>query len=202
MKISTDSLRPSKSVRGKSLAAFSLPEALIASTLFLLLLAGVVGANLFGMRMFQLTETKLKANDGARRALGLIADEIRRCNAIWIGNVSNGTFVALLNTEALTGSALMIQPATNVTNFVIYYCNPNDQTFRRSLTQTATTSIIAQAVTNTVAFTAQDYFGNVLTNAQDNRVIHVMLEFFQPQPWLPVGDYSKVETSVTRRVFQ
>jgi hypothetical protein len=180
-------------------AGFTLPEALISTTLFLLLLAGIVGANLFGLRMFQLTETKLKCGDGARKALGLLTDEIQRCSNTWVGNVTNGTFVALLDGEAQTGSALLIQPSTNTTNFVIYYLNAGDQSFRRSLSANASTTTVAETVTNTAIFQAQDYLGNVLTNGQDNRVIHVRLEFFQAQAWLPVGDYAKVETAVTRR---
>jgi hypothetical protein len=179
--------------------AFTLPEALISATLFLLLLGGVVGANLFGLRMFQLTETKLKAGDGARKALGLLADEIRKCRTTWVGDVTNGTFVADLDGQGQVGSALLVQPTTNATNFIVYFLNPSDQTFRRTVTATASTFILAQTVTNTGIFRAQDCFGNVLTNSQNNRVIHVTLEQFQPQPWLPTGDYSKLETSVTKR---
>lgn len=180
-------------------AAFSLPEALIAATIFALLLGGVVGANLFGMRMFQLTETKLKAGDGARMALGAMSDEIRNCSASWVGDVTNGTFVALVDGQPQSGSALLLQPTTNATNFVIYFLNPSDQTFRRSALSTARTTIVAQTVTNQAIFCAQDFLGNVLTNTQNNRVIHATLEFFQPQKWLPTADYCKLETSVSRR---
>ena len=96
----------------------------------------------------------------------------------------------------------MVQPGTNATNVVIYYLNPDDQSFRRTVSATGTTKILAQPVVNAAIFMGQDYLGNVLTNSQDNRVMHVTLEMFQPQPWLPVGDYSKMETSVSRRVFQ
>ena len=181
------------------IAAFTLPEVLISTTLFVLLLGGVVGANLFGMRMYQLNETKLKAGDGVRKTLGLMTDEIRKCKNVWLGNATNGNFVSLLDAEPQTGSALLIQPTTNATNFVLYFLNPSDQSFRRSVTATGTTTILAQTVTNTTIFRAQDCFGNILTNSQNNRVIHVTLEFFQAQPWLPVGDYSKLETCVTRR---
>jgi len=167
-----------------------------------LLLGGIVGANLFGMRMFQLSETKLKANDGARKALGLMADEIRKCNATWVGDVTNGTFVGLLDGQAQMGNALMIQPTTNATNLVIYFLNSADQSFRRSATATASTTILAQTVTNQAIFCAQDFLGNVLTNIQNNRVIHATLDFFQPQPWLPVADCVQLETSVTRRKLQ
>jgi hypothetical protein len=179
--------------------AFTLPETLIATTLFLLLLGGIVGTNLFGMRMFQLTGTKLKAGDDARKALGVMSDEIRKCNNVWVGDVTNGTFVALINGQAQVGSALLIQPTTNATNFIVYFLNPSDQSFRRSVTAAATTTILAQTVTNTAIFSAQDYLGNVLTNSQNNRVLHATIDFFQAQPWLPAPEYNQLETSVTRR---
>ena len=182
--------------------AFTLPEALISTTLFLLLVGGIVGANLFGMRMFQITETKLKASDDARKALGVMADEIRRCNNAWVGAVTNGTFVSLLDGQAQVGSALLIQPTINATNFVIYFRNASDESFRRSATAFATTTILAQTVTNATIFSAQDCMGNVLTNGQNNRVLHATLDFFQPQPWLPAPEYTKLETSVTRRRVQ
>lgn len=180
-------------------AGFTLAEVLVSATLFVLLLGGIVGANLFGMRMFQLTQTKLKCGDGARKALGLLTDEIQRCNNTWVGNVTNGAFVGLLDGEPQTGSALMIQASANATNFAIYFLNSGDQSFRRSLSANGSTTIIAETVTNAAIFQAQDFLGNVLTNAQDNRVIHISLGFFQQQPWLPVADYARVETAVTRR---
>jgi hypothetical protein len=183
-------------------AAFSLPEALIASTLFVLLLGGVVAANLFGMRMFQLSQTKLQAGDGARKALGVMTDEIRKSSATWVGDVTNGNFVAAVDGQPQIGSALLLQPSTNATNFVVYFLNPSDQSFRRTVMATSATSILAQTVTNTGIFCAQDFLGNVLTNGQDNRVIHATLELFQAQQWLPTSDYAKLETSVTRRKIQ
>ena len=180
-------------------SAFTLPEALISTTLFLLLLGGIVGANLFGMRMFQLTTTKLKTGDGARKALTTLTDEVRKCRGTWVGDITNGSFVGLLDGEPQVGTALLIQPTTNATNFILYFVNASDQSFRRYAGATAQTTILAETVTNRPIFFAQDSFGNILTNTQDNRVIHVKLEFFESQPWLPVGDYAELETSVTRR---
>jgi hypothetical protein len=181
-------------------AGFTLAEALTSATLFILLLGGLVSANLFGMRMFQIAQNKLRAESGVRKALGLLGDEIRKCNSVYVGNVTNGTFVALLDGEQQTGSALLIQQSTNATNFVVYYVNAADQTLRRLASSTATTTLVAEPVTNNVAFSAQDCLGNILTNSQSDRVIHATLDLVQPQPWLPAGEFSKLETSVTRRI--
>jgi hypothetical protein len=190
----------SRRPRTKSRAGFTLPEALISSTLFVLLLGGVVGSNLFGMRLFQMASSKLKATDGARKALGGLADEIRQCNSLWIGNVTNGNFVGLLDGELQIGSALLVQPSTNANNVVIYFRNNSDQSLRRMASAGASTTLLAASVTNTGIFSAQDCLGNVLTNSQSDRVIHATLDLVTAQRWLPAGQFSKVETSVTRRL--
>jgi hypothetical protein len=59
---------------------------------------------------------------------------------------------------------------------------------------------LAESVTNSAIFSAQDCFGNVLTNSQSDRVIHATLDLVKLQPWLPSGQFSKLETSVTRRL--
>lgn len=181
---------------------FTLPELLMASTLCALLLAGTLAANLFGMRMLQFTQTKLNASDGARKALGQLADEIRMCKATYVGDVTNGTFAARLNGELQTGSGLLVQRTTNTSDFIVYYLEPSDKTFRRTTSMPAHTRVLAQSVTNTTLFSTEDFRGSVLTNSQNNRVIHVSLEFFQQQPQLATPDYYKLETSVTRRMLQ
>ncbi len=189
-------------IRSRRSIGFTLPEVLIAATLFILLMGGVIAANLFGMRMSQLTQTKLKAGDDARKALGMLTDEIRCAKAISLGNVSNGVFVALLDGDAQTSTALMVQQTTNASNYVIYFVNANDRSFRRTLSSGRGTSVVAASVTNSTVFTALDCLGKVLTNNQNNPVIHVALEFYRAQPNLPTPDYYKLETAATRRVLE
>jgi len=183
-------------------AGFTLPELLIAVTLFLLLVGGMVGANLFGLRIYQINENKLDATDKARKALGTMTDEIRTCATTWVGDVSNGVFEARLNGEVQTGTGLLIYPTTNTTSFIMYFLNPSDQSFRRTTSAPGATTILAQSITNSVIFCAEDYLGNVLTNNQNNRVIHLTLDFYQaPRQGVP-ADYYKLETSVTRRALE
>lgn len=180
-------------------AGFTLPEVLISTTVFILLVGGIVFAHLFGLSMFSITETKLNATDGARKTIGKMADEIRTCKTTWIGNITNSDFVALLDGETQQGSGLLIYPTTNTANFIIYFVNPSDKTFRRTTGAPGSATILAESITNTVVFCAQDLLGTVLTNNQNNRVIHLNLEFYQPKRHMQVADYYKLETSVTRR---
>ena len=181
---------------------FTLPEVLISSTLLILVVSGVLSGHLFGLSMFRITGTKLAATDAARKTTGQITSEIQTCKTTWIGNVRNGMFEALLDGETQQGSGLLIYPTTNQANFIIYFVNSADQTFRRTTSTPDSATILAESVTNTVVFRAQDYLGNVLTNNQNNRVIHLNLEFYQPKRYMQVADYYKLETSVTRRALE
>jgi hypothetical protein len=175
------------------------PELLVTITLFLLLAAAIIYAHLFGLRMSKFTETKLKASNSARDALGKVTEEIQNCGVgTWVGTISNGDFVALLDGVPQTGSALLI---SNSADYIVYFVNPSDQSFRRTTSVAGTTTVIARTVTNAAVFSAQDFQGNPLTNSQRNHVIHLTLEFFQPQLALPAADYYKLETSVTRRAM-
>src|ERR1700690_1189814 len=162
---------------------FTLPEILIAMTVFLLMVGGIIAANLFGLRMFQVTATKLNATTWARETGEQITGEIRSWNSISILNVdTNGYFEGLLDGETQQGNALQIYPTADTNSFTIYFVNSPDETFRQIVVTSSGTNtvILADSVTNTVVFTAQDFSGNVLTNNLNNRVIHLTLEFYQP----------------------
>ena len=181
---------------------FTLPEVLIATTVFIILIGGIVSAHLFGLSLFQITETKLNATQDVRKLIGRLADEIRACKTTWVGNVTNGVFAARLDGERQQGTGLLVYPTTNQTSYIIYFVNPSDQTFRRTTSTPRTTAILAESITNSVVFRAQDHLGNVLTNNRNNRVIHLNLEFYQPKRHLQAADYYKLETSVTRRALE
>src|SRR4051812_19872359 len=154
--------------------AFTLPELLIAIAVFAFVIAGVLAANLFGLRMFQITQNKLNASDGARKALGKMSDDIHNCKTVYIGNVStSGVFTAISDGVTQSGAGLIIYPTTNTNSYIVYFLNASDKTFRRTTSVTNSTIVLAQSITNTVLFRAQDFRGNVLTNAQNNRVIYL-----------------------------
>ncbi len=198
-------IRPSISSQCQSYSnagGFTLAELLVAITVFTMLLGGIVFAHLFGLSMFQITETKLNATADARKLIGSMANEIRTCRSAQIGNITNGVFVGKLNGEKQNGSGLLIYPTTNTANFIVYFVNPADQTFRRTTSTPGSASIVAESVTNAMVFTAQDHLGTVLTNNQNNRVIHMNLEFYQAARHMRQADYYKLETSVTRRALE
>jgi prepilin-type N-terminal cleavage/methylation domain-containing protein len=182
---------------------FTLPEILIAMTVFLFVVGGIISANLFGLRMFQITETKLNVTQWSRETIEKITGEIHACNSLAILTVdTNGNSAGLLDGEPQQGNALQIYPTANTNNYIIYFVNSADQTFRRTTDQTGTAVILADSVTNTLPFSARDFSGNMLTNSQNNQVIHLTLEFHQPARFMQGADYYKLETSMTRRALQ
>jgi len=183
-------------------SGFTLSELLVSVAILSVVLAGVLFAHVYGLSMFQVTKTKLNATDDARKVLGKLAQEIRACRVTAIGNVKAGNFEALLDGETQQGTALMIRPSTNASKFIIYFVNLSDQTFRRTTSAPGSAVVLAESVTNALVFSARNYSGTVLTNNQNNRVIHVNLEFFEPRSHLQMADYYKLETSVTRRALE
>ncbi len=209
MKFSVSTLNSSCGGSSKSNRGFTLPEILIALTVFVLLLAGIVVANLFGLRMFQVNENKLGATEWSRKTFGQITDEIQSCNAVSVGNMTtNDVFEPLsLPGERQEGNAIEIQPTTNTAVLIHYFVDAADETFRRTeigpgVTTNTNTFILADSVTNTMIFNAQDFSGNVLTNNQNNQIIHLTLEFYQPDRFIVGADHYRLETSVARRAVQ
>lgn len=183
---------------------FTLPEILIALTVFTFVLAGIIAANLFGLRMFQANEAKLNATEWSRNTFGKITDEIHACTSVTLGNMTNDNFEGLLPGDVQQGSAIEIQPTTNSASLIYYFVDSLDGTFRQTVSTPSGTNtiILADSVTNTMVFQAQDFSGQVLTNSQNNQVIHLTLEFYQPEHYMVGPDYYKLETSVTRRAVQ
>lgn len=182
-------------------AGFTLPELLIALTVFILLLGGILSSHLFGLSLFRITETKLNATEDARKTISKLVDEVQSCTTSLVGSVTNGVFTALLDGQQQQGPGLIIYPTTNKTNFIIYFVNPSDKTFRRTTSKVGTATVLAESITNTVVFRAQDYLGVVATNNQGNRVFHLNLEFYQSKRFMQGADYYKLETTATRRAL-
>jgi type II secretory pathway pseudopilin PulG len=183
----------------RTAAGFTLPEALIATAVFALLILGIVSVNLFGLRWYQIGQTKMIATDSAREALGQMSDELRNCNNAVVGNVTNGTFLAPVDGEAQTGNGLMIYATTNTNSYVLYFLNVTNQNFIRYSTDWGTNVVIAQTVVSTNLFQVQDCLGNVMTNNQNNRVIYCSLQFYSALPQNPSAQYYQLQTAVAPR---
>jgi prepilin-type N-terminal cleavage/methylation domain-containing protein len=182
---------------------FTLVEILIAMAILVIVVGGILSAHIFGLRMFQVNETKLTATAWSRTTFRRITDEVRSGNVVQVGNMNstNGTFEGLLDREPQQGTGLLIYPTTDTNSYILYFLNVADETFRRATDQAGSAVVLADSVTNNLVFTAEDFSGNVLTSitGSNSPVIHLTLEFYQPQKFLQDAHQYKLETSMTRR---
>ena len=111
--------------RSSRSSAFTLVEVLVAMSIMVLVLIGVLAVQFFGMKLFQLTKSKLGASDDARKAIDLLVTEIRVAKMIRIGNGGLGSpnFTDCGPNTPQQGGAIQIYATTNTNSFVRYYFN-------------------------------------------------------------------------------
>jgi len=188
--------------------AFTLPEIMIVMALFSLVIAGLISAQLIGMKMLRISETKLSATETGRRALNALRTEIRASKLLVVGNGDDSTFTPIADSTPHIGNAIQIYATTNKANFVRYYMDVDESQLRRVTSGGGEAEVVANYVTNQLVFAAEDFRGNVELNNQNNRVIRVNLEFYQWEfPAASVGanslyDYYHLQTRIARRTIE
>jgi hypothetical protein len=194
------------SIRG--MAAFTLPEFMVTMVIFIFVIGGVIASHIYGLKMFQLARSKLGASDEARRAVGMLTEEIRTAKTIKIGTGGLGSFVGIATGSAQRGNAIQIYPTSATNAFIRYFWDGSDRRLKRTTNGLNYASVVANAVSNTVVFAAEDHLGNTLTNNQNNRVIGLTLQFYQLQyPAVAIGsgglyDFYQLRTRITRRSLE
>lgn len=189
----------------KKTLAFTLPELMITSVLFMLVIGVTVYTNIFGLRLHALSRSKLMASDDARRTISTLIQEIREANLVRIGSGDASSFVEVPPNSAQIGNAIQIYSSTNSSSFVRYYWDGPEQQLIRRDPGGASLTVVANAVTNRVIFRAEDFNGQILSNNSNNRVISLNLAFSQLQYGsMRVGsgslyDFYQLRTKITRR---
>jgi Tfp pilus assembly protein PilW len=209
--------------RRRLLYAFTLAEMMIASTIYLIIFVGVmVAIQVFALRVYTLAATKLTSTQSSRKALNQIRDDIRQAKLIQVGNCTNGnpaTFTAVAATNGAVGNALEVYGTTNQgAPYSIYYLQVNSAGASNNLmaylvdtNSVATTNTLATYITNSIIFTAEDCFGNTVSNfMQNNQIFTVTLQFYMweyPIGYVSAGgglnayDYYQLRTKVCRRAL-
>ena len=193
---------------GRCSSAFTLIDFLIASTLAIIVIGGVVFAQITGLKMYNLTKAKLGASDQARGALNLLVTEIRSAKIVRVGTLLGSVFTPVPEGTNMQGAAIQINSTTNTNNYIRYYLDSADRKLKRSMNGGAATDIVAEYITNNVVFTLENFAGAILTQSQNNRVVGITLQFYQVQyPIVTVGaggyyDFYQIRSKVTRRVLE
>jgi hypothetical protein len=189
-------------------AAFTYTEIMTAMGLFSLVVIGVVYTQLFGMRLFNVTSTRVSASDNARKVLDRVRDEVRSGKMLYVGNGNSAQFTNITLNGLRQGNALQIYPTTATNVFIRYYMDTASQSLRRVVNGSTQSQVLALYLTNRIAFAAEDCTGHTLTNDQNNRVIKMMLDFYQWEfPVAQAGinafyDSYHVQTRLTRRTIE
>jgi len=160
--------------------AFTLASLMVASAILVMVLMGALSAQLFGLRMYQITEAKLGANADSRKVLARLISDAHSAQKWRLGTWSAGAFVEVLPNTNLTGNAVLFYSTALDTNtYVRYYIDTNDNTFKRYSNLPLATNVVATGLSNTVVFTATDFNGVTLTNKTTRAVLKVTLQFTQ-----------------------
>lgn len=186
---------------------FTLAEMLIASTIFLVIIvAAMISVQLYGLRVYNLATTKVKATTSGRETINDIRDRVRTAQGVGVGIYTNGNFTAIATGLNVIGNALKITPNTNSPGFVVFFQDPDNNNISLA-SNGVVINVEANFVTNFYCFRAEDYRGNVLTNiSQNNPVIAVELMFSQLAFAANRGnvandayDYYRLRTRITMR---
>ena len=183
--------------------AHTLVELMVAMSIFGLVAAGAIAAHIFGLRQNQLVESKLGASDLSRRVFGKITSEIRAAQMLRIGNGALTDFTAVTNGALQQGNALQFSLTANTNVFIRYYFETNNARLCRMASGVSGCKVIANYLTNSMFFRAEDYRGSNVTDLAYKYVVQVAMEFCQYQyPLTRVGpgyyyDYYRLQFKVT-----
>lgn len=187
----------------------TLPEVMIAMTVFIIAIGGFLTVHLFGLRLNEFVRAKLGASDEARRAMGRMMGDIRTAGMIRVGTGGVGDFQEAAFGEAQRGNAIQVYPDKTQTNqFIRYFCDPNDGRLKRTVDGSTAVLVLAHSISDPVIFTSEDHLGNVLTHPMNNRVIGLDLHFLQlVDPTIKIGegglfDSYRLHTKITRRALE
>ncbi|MCU0782622.1 MAG: prepilin-type N-terminal cleavage/methylation domain-containing protein [Verrucomicrobia bacterium] len=179
--------------------ALTLVEMMVAMSIFSLVSLGLVYTHLFALRQDELANSKLGASDSSRRGFSMLADDVRAAKMWQVGDGNQSTFTPIANGTAQQGTALQINLTTDTNSYILYYFDTSKCELRRRHSGVTGSKLIAQNLTNTMYFRAENHRGEVQTDLSHKGVINVAMQFCQYQyPLTRVGpgyfyDYYKME---------
>jgi len=192
-------------------AGMGMVDMMVATSIFSLVVLGVVYTQMFCMRLDELANSKMGASDSSRRGFDVLTSDIRCAKTWFIGTGNQSSFTPCGNATNQIGNALQISYTTDTNTFVRYFFDTNRCQLCRMPSGAASYSVIARSLTNAsglgMRFEAQKYDGTMLQDLQFKYVIVTTLEFAQYQyPLTRVGpglyyDYYKLQFKVASHNF-
>jgi hypothetical protein len=176
---------------------------MVASAVFGLTVVGFVYCQLFGMRQDQVVNSKIGASEQARLSFNDLANDVRAAKIWQIGQGTLSSFTGIPLGANQRGNALKLSLTTDTNNYYVYCFDTNNCTLLRGHSGSSTLKCLAQHLTNTMYFQAQNFHGDNQTDLTHKGVIDVVMQFYQYQyPITKIGpgcyyDYYKMELRLT-----
>jgi type II secretory pathway pseudopilin PulG len=200
---SLSSLRPAQT------AAFSLAELMCSLAIFSFMVAGLLYVWVFGMRQDELVNSKIGSTEQARTSFNDLSKDIRAAKIWAVGTFpetsSNPSdFTPLPDGVAHQGNALKIcLDANQLNKYWLYYFRTTRGELWRMHSTDNSQKRLAQFLTNTMYFRAEDFRGVVQTTSNYKEIINVCMQFYQYQfPLTKIGsnylyNYYKLEFRIS-----
>jgi len=195
-------------LRRMRLGAFTLTEMYISLAVFALVIAATVAVQYYGLNMYYLMQTKLTATASGRQTINIIRDQVRGSQWVYVGTFSNAAFTPVGGWGTQTGNAIQVFPTTNNIPYTVFFMNPVTSnlccvTNGQACNAVGDGKVLTSWITNYFCFQAENCMGSVLGTNQNNRVIHLTMNYFAWEyPLAHVGnmyDHYTLQTRATRR---
>jgi type II secretory pathway pseudopilin PulG len=170
----SDRLKPEQ--RTEPCRGFSLTELMVTMGVTMLISLAIVGSQLFGIRLTEVTHTKIHSSDKARQLMRLFTSDIRAGRLIQVGNGSQSSFTEAAANTPQQGNALQIYPTDDPNVFVRYFRDASDLTLKR-MKSDGSVADLAGGISNAVVFTLESFNGAVLSDRQYNAVVGIDLRY-------------------------
>lgn len=184
----------------KKRTGFTISELLLALSIFVVCVLGLVTLQVLGLKMSAITAKKMESTASSLKTLNVVRNQVLSANSVVVGNGDSNSFTA----TGTLGNALQVYPGggtTNASNYLRFYLSTGDNTLYELNSTNDTVMAIAPNVTNETVFQTVDFQGNTSTSSREHYAIKMTLQFCQLDYKVPTNkmEYFTLETEMTPR---
>ena len=183
----------------RSTGAFTLAEMLVAMAIFSLVVAAILSSQIFGLKMYRISDAKLSVTADTRAALNHLRGEVWTGKLLYVGSGNNTNFTLIAANQPHVGNALKICPTTDTNNYVLYFWDSTDSSLKRVANTNGPVQTVARNVIEPLVFRAEDFRGVTVSNYLNNRVIRLTLKIRQSENFGGRSEFYQLQTCVARR---
>lgn len=193
---------PDTNAARKDRSAFTIPELLLALSIFLVCVLGIVTLQILGLKMSAISASKMESTQASLKTLNSVRNQVLGANSVLVGNGDSNSFTA----TGTNGNALQVYPTTSSSNYLRFYLSTEDNKLYElnNSNETSTLKVIAPNVTNETVFQTVDFQGNTSSSSREHYAIKMTLQFAQLDYKVPTNkwEYYTLETEMTPRTQQ